>query len=119
VAKARLTFMELLKNTQEVDRHMVAYPWSDADWHSREPATDNPEAIPTLLSNMKKYTYQMPINSRGASIPPSVLQIHGSSRQDNGKYWKVATINRARHVKSPTTASRRNNQTRMAAFLSR
>jgi len=53
VAEARLWFMKLLTKIQEVDRHAIVYPWSDVNRQSREPAIDNPKAIPTLLSNMK------------------------------------------------------------------
>jgi len=82
VAEARLRLMELLQKIQEVDGHTVIYPWMDANCQSREPAIDNPEAIPTLLSNMKKYVYRIPIRQKGGLVYParSVLWIHGSTR---------------------------------------
>jgi len=45
----------------------------DADRRSREPAIDNPEAIPTLLSNMKKYAHRMPIRQKGGLVYPQVF----------------------------------------------
>jgi len=73
VAEARLRFMELLQKIQEVDQHVVVYPWIDADHHSREPAIDKLEAIPTLLSNMKMYTHRMPIWQKGGLVYPQVF----------------------------------------------
>jgi len=73
VAEARLRFMELLTKIQEVDWHAIVYPWFDADCRSREPAINNPEAIPTLLANMKKYVYQMPICQNGGLIYPQIF----------------------------------------------
>jgi len=65
--------MELLTKIQEVDQHAIIYPWLDVDCQSREPAIDNPEAIPTLLLNMKKYAYQMPICQNGGLIYPQIF----------------------------------------------
>jgi len=49
------------------------YPWIDASQCSREPAIDDPETIPTLLSNMKKYAYRMPIWQKGGLVYPQVF----------------------------------------------
>jgi len=55
VAEAQQKLMELLQKIQEVDQHAVIYLWLDADQQGHEPAIDNLEEIPTLLSNLKKY----------------------------------------------------------------
>jgi len=73
VAEARLRLMELLQKIQEVDRHVVIYPWVDAGRQSREPAINDPKAIPTLLSNMKKYAYRMTIRQNGGLVYPQVF----------------------------------------------
>jgi len=74
VAEARLQFMEqLLQKIQEVDQHAVVYPWMDVDQQSREPDIDSPAAIPTLLSNMKKYAHRMPIRQKGGLVYPQVF----------------------------------------------
>jgi len=74
VAEARLWFMELLQKIQEVNWHMVVYPWCmDVDHQSREPAINNPKAIPTLLSNMKKYAHRMLIRQKEGLVYSQVF----------------------------------------------
>jgi len=45
----------------------------DMDQQNREPAIDNPEAILTLLLNMKKYVHKMPIRQKGGLVYPQVF----------------------------------------------
>jgi len=119
VAEARLWFMELLQKIQEVDQHVVVYPWMDTDHCSREPAINDPKAIPTLLSSMKKYAHRMPIWQKGGLIYPQVFWLHWPTRQNHGEHKMVVMLNETRHVEGTITTGRRNNRTWVAPVLSR
>jgi len=72
-SRSMTKFMELLQKIQEVDQHVVIYPWLDADCRGYEPAIDNPEEIPTLLSNLKRYAYCLPIHPTGGQAYPQLF----------------------------------------------
>jgi len=117
VAEARLWFMKLLTKIQEVDRHAIVYPWSDVNRQSREPAIDNPKAIPTLLLNMKNILPDANMPEQQIDLPTNLLWLHGTSGQDHGEHWMVVKIYGTGHVEGTAPTGRRNLRTRMATFL--
>jgi len=86
VEALRQALMLMFAKLQGVDKHVIIYPWSEADRRQRMPPITKLEEFPTMLSTLRVYAHRLYVRPDGGTCYPQIFSVSWINHQ---QLWKI------------------------------